>query len=155
MTFFSSFIKIKEQKKSGGFMHNIFHAAVHQVIFKLGTRFTSMSNGWVIHCLQVMSFLWVLILCRLVTLPVTHGKWCMFRQASATRSYHLTCQNDWRFFGMSQVIFTIYPCVSFSLPTLITISYTLVLCRLMKDKSMPSFDGFHHVDFNTSPKIEI
>ena len=40
-------------------------------------------------------------------------------------------------------------------PTLITTSSTLVLCRLMKDTSMPSFDGFHLVDFNTLSGIEI
>ena len=45
-----------------------------------------------------------------------------------------------------------FPCVS---PTLITTSSTLVLCWLMKDTSMPSFNGFLPIDFNTSSGNEI
>lgn len=155
LPFLSSFIKMKEHKKSGGFMHNIFYAIVHWVIFKLGTCFMSMSNGWVIHCLRVMPFLLVFILHQLVILSVIHGVWCLFRRVNGAKSYYLTCRQfedcmPWLY----QLYHPLYPfpCVS---PTLITKSSTLVSCRLMKDTSMPSFDDFHPIDFNTLFRIEI
>ena len=54
--FLSSFIKIKEHKKGGGFYAHVLLAAIHLVIFKIGTHFAFMSNGWDIH------FLWVMII---------------------------------------------------------------------------------------------
>ena len=32
------------------------------------------------------------ILCRLVTLPVIHGIWCLFRRVNVAESYYLTSQ---------------------------------------------------------------
>ena len=101
-------------------MHNIFYAAIHWVIFKLGTRFTSMSNGWDIHCLQFMSFLWVIILRRLVTLLVIHGVWCLFSRVNAAKSYYLTCQS-----------LKIACLESISYIVLCTISHVLVLLSLL------------------------
>ena len=154
--FLSSFIKMKEHKKSGVFMHNIFHETFHQVIFKLGTRFASMSNGWVIH------FLWVMII------PIESlysADWLLFRSSMAFRvcviRSMLPGHTIWRANKFEDCLpwvhqlsspLSHFPCVS---PTLITKSFTLVSCRLMKDTSMPSFDGFCLVDFNTLSRIEI
>ena len=155
LPFLSSFIKMKEQKKSGGFMHNIFHAAVHRVIFKLGTHFTSMSNGWVIHCL------WV----KIIPLSLFSVDWLLFRSSKAfgvcfVKSM-LPGHTIWRANKFEDCLpwvhqlsspLSHFPCAS---PTLITTSSTYVSCWLMKDTSMPSFSRFHPVDFNTLSGIEI
>ena len=84
--------KNERTEKEWGFYAHILHAAVHWVIFKLGTCFASMSNGWVIHCLWVMIIPIESMLRRLVTLTIIHGVWCLFHRVNVVESYYLTCQ---------------------------------------------------------------
>ena len=147
---------MKDQKTRRGFMHMFLHAAVHWVIFKLGTRFVSMSNGWVIHCLRVM------------IIPIESlysADWLLFRSSMVFGVYFIESMLPSHTNDMPISLKIVCPeayspsspsyqstCVS---PTLIITSSTLVSCQLMKDTSMPSLDGFCPVDFNTSSGIEI
>ena len=86
----SSFIKMKDQKKRRGFMH----------MFIYYSSPSSHFQAWYLFCVHVK---WVgyplppshdhsieSILRWLVTLPVIHCIWCLFRWVNAARSYYLT-----------------------------------------------------------------
>ena len=129
-----------------------FVAVVHWVIFELGIRFT-----WVGSSLPPShDYFLEFILRRLVTLPVIHGVWCLFRRVNVAESYYLISQLAWKLSALTltryPVLRTNPPCVS---PTLIITSSTLVSCRLMEDTSRPPFDRFLPVDLNTLSRNEI
>ena len=79
-----------------------FFAVVHWVIFELGIRFT-----WVGSSLPPShDYFLEFILRRLVTLPVIHGVWCLFRRVNVAESYYLISQLAWK---LSALILTPYP----------------------------------------------
>ena len=91
------------------------------------------------------------ILHRLVTLPVIHGVWCLFRRvilSDIPTSLKIVCLET---YSLSSPSYS-PSCVSL---TLIITSSTLVSCQLMEDASWPPFDRFLPVDLSTSSKNDI
>lgn len=118
--------KNERTKKEWRFYAHVLHAVVHRVIFRLGTHFASMSNGWVIH------FLWVMII-PIESLYSTD--WLLFRSSMAFGvcfiESMLPIHIIWRANKFEDCMPWVYqlsnplyhsPCVS---PTLITTSSTL------------------------------
>ena len=150
LPFLSSVIKMKEQKKSGGFMHNIFYAIVYRVIFKLGTHLV----GYPLPPSHVLPM-------SLYTPPTGYSSdhpWrlvfvllsqcCQVILSNVAISLKIVC--------LESISYIVLCTISHVLVLLWSLkSSTLISCRLMKDASMPSFDIFHPADFNTLFRIEI
>ena len=86
-----------------------FLAAVHCVIFELGICFT-----WVGSSLPPIHDYFLEFLLRpLVTLPVIHGVWCLFRRVNVAESYYLMSQLAWK---SSALKLTHYPVLRTSPP---------------------------------------
>ena len=91
----SSFIKMKDQKKRRGTRAIIYCSC-------------PLSHFWAWHPFHVHvklvgyplppshDYSIEFILRRLVTLPVTHGVWCLFRRVNVTESYYLISQLAWK-----------------------------------------------------------
>ena len=88
----SSFIKMKDQKKRRGFMRMFIYCSSPSSHFQAWHPFR-VHVKWVGYPLPPsQDYSIESILCLLVTLPVIHGIWCLFRRVNAARSYYLTCQ---------------------------------------------------------------
>lgn len=86
-----------------------FLAAVHWVIFELGIRFTWVGSSLPPSHDYSLEF----SLRRLVTLPVIHGVWCLFRWVNVAESYYLISQLAWK---SSSLKLTHYPVLRTSPP---------------------------------------
>ena len=91
---------MKDQKKRRGFTHLFFHCSGPLSHLQAWYPFR-VHVKWVgypfppSHDYSIES-----ILCRLVTLPVIHGVWCLFRRVNAAKSYYLTCQSTWKSYAL-------------------------------------------------------
>ena len=92
----SSFIKMKDQKKRRGFTHVFISCSCPLSHFRAWHPF-HVYVKWVGSPLPPSHDYSIKFILRwLVTLPVIHGVWCLFRRVNVAESYYLISQLAWK-----------------------------------------------------------